>query len=231
MNVAELSGPCCLGFPSVELDPFDAAPVWGRGPIDDVGGCRYIPKVCNPIIRPAAIDVIDLVFGEFPMYVEPGKTMGSELLLPERYVDIAFSVYATGEFPSVPSVPIIIFFSDLGLPMEKASLWIIVQTFAKTGGGQQHGLAPYLLDKRADGESDKGVGTLNRRPQLTDSRRGEVAGGFKERCGQVVDNRKCRPSEGVEGSSIACPLTETDTIASGFTVPDLNGNASRRGLG
>jgi hypothetical protein len=196
MNVAELSGPCCLGFPSVELDPFDAAPVWGRGPIDDVGGCRYIPKVCNPIIRPAAIDVIDLVFGEFPMYVEPGKTMGSELLLPERYVDIAFSVYATGEFPSVPSVPIII-----------------------------------LLDKRADGESDKGVGTLNRRPQLTDSRRGEVAGGFKERCGQVVDNRKCRPSEGVEGSSIACPLTETDTIASGFTVPDLNGNASRRGLG
>lgn len=33
-----------------------------------------------------------------------------------------------------------------------------------------------LLDKRADGENDQGVGTLNRRPQLTDSRE-ELAGG------------------------------------------------------
>jgi hypothetical protein len=38
-----------------------------------------------------------------------------------------------------------------------------------------------LLDKRADGESDQGVGTLNRRPQLTDSRGG---GGWRILCGR-----------------------------------------------
>ena len=81
-------------------------------------------------------------------------------------------------------------------------------------------------EKEGPGQSDKGVRTLDGQVPIADA--GGCCAGWEIRCGQVVANRKCRPCEGIQGVTIACPLTETDTIAGGFTVPDLNGNASRR---
>ena len=87
---------------------------------------------------------------------------------------------------------------------------------------------PSSRESAAPNQSNQGVGMLDGSAPIADAGR---SGGSGLGCGQVACNRKCRPLEGFQGSSIACPLTDADTIASGFSMPDLNGKAHRRGKG
>jgi hypothetical protein len=81
-------------------------------------------------------------------------------------------------------------------------------------------------EKEGPSWSDQGDSTLDSSAPITGA--GGVYAGFDSGCGQVVVHRKSRPCEDVQGVTIACPLTEADTIAGGFTVPYANGNAPRR---
>jgi len=118
----------CHVAATLRYDTHDAKPIifLGRPPILLIHPSRNVAQVANSIVRPDAVDVVNLVFWDASGRVKPCQTVGLPPVSVNPNNDVSVMVNPPSGVANVYS------FVRFNAPCKHACFWIVVKNFAQT---------------------------------------------------------------------------------------------------